>query len=534
MQTDAVDDGGTGMGHEACVSDAAPLPEWSATVPTPLPRPTLVRHTRMLLNEFKNYVQFDAQDQDALRALWPSVEPMLDDICDDFYARAMAEATTVVVLHDPAQVARLMRTLRVWLKELLNGPWDEAYAARRRRIGEVHVQVGVRHDAMFTAMSTIRDWLFRAAVAADDPGTAVRAVSRVTNMDLALMTSTYHEVRGMQAMRDVQALLVAHMPAMVMLVSDEGRVLASTPSVAFRFGHLSVDGRLLSQVLPDSLVQAMDLNERLARAFSSGLGVTLPRLDIELDGLTSHLAVTIVPIRRDSNVALVHIDDHTIAVRNEALLRRQESLATLGSLSATIAHELRNPLAGISGALQVIASGMEADNRYRPIISKVLDQIRSLNRLVSDLLSFARPREAVLQRDVALHSIAQDVTSLIAVDHPGVTFDVRGEGKAVADPDMLRQILHNLVNNACDAMENQGRVRVLIDGAGLLVEDSGPGIDDATLERLFQPFFTTKLKGTGLGLATSARLADLMNASLRYLPGPSWGGAGFRLDFHPG
>ena len=486
----------------------------------------------MNLKEFKAYVRFGDDDAACLRSLWPYVEPHLDAICDDFYDRAMAESSTVEVLHDPVQVARLMRTLKVWIHELLNGPWDEDYAARRRRIGEVHVRVGVRHNAMFTAMSVMREWLIRAAFESPDPACCVQAISKVTNLDLALMTSTYHEVRSSQALRDVQALIVAHMPAMVILIAEDGTALAATPSVAFRFSHDVVEGRPVNEILPPPLVEAIGLDERLQRAFASGLGVTLPRLDLEVDGTLSHFAVTLVPIRRDVPVALLHIDDHTIAVRNEALLRRQESLATLGSLSATIAHELRNPLAGISGALQVIAGGMEADNRFRPIIAKVLDQIRSLNRLVSDLLAFARPREASISQGVNLRSLAEDVVTLAAVDFPDVQFTVDGEGDVAADIDMMRQILHNLVNNACEALDRKGQILVQVSSEGFRFEDSGPGIPAEVQARLFQPFFTTKLKGTGLGLATSAKLAEAMNAHLRLVESHRLGGAAFQLAFN--
>jgi signal transduction histidine kinase len=487
----------------------------------------------MNLEDFKAYVRFGDDDAACLRSLWPFVEPHLDAICDDFYSRAMAESSTVELLQDPVQVERLMRTLKVWIHELLSGPWDEAYAVRRRRIGEVHVLVGVRHNAMFTAMSVMREWLTRAAFESPDPACCVQALSKVTNLDLALMTSTYHEVRSSQAMRDVQALIVAHMPAMVILIAEDGTALAATPSVAFRFGHNVVEGRPVSEILPPQLLAAIGLNERLQRAFFSGLGVTLPRLDLEIDGSVSHFAVTLVPVRRDVPVALLHIDDHTIAVRNESLLRRQESLATLGSLSATIAHELRNPLAGISGALQVIASGMESDNRFAPVIDKVLAQIRSLNRLVSDLLAFARPREASISQGVDLRSLAEDVVNLATVDFPDVHFTVDGQSRVAADADMVRQILHNLVNNACEALERKGSVLITVTDDGLRLEDSGPGITAEVQARLFQPFFTTKLKGTGLGLATSARLAELMNARLRLTEAKQLGGAAFQLAFEP-
>jgi signal transduction histidine kinase len=485
----------------------------------------------MQLNQFRTYVDFQAADEPRLQALWTRVEPEVDAICELFYARAMADPVTRGVLQDPSQVQRLMKTLAVWLRELLLGPWDEAYAERRRRIGEVHVHVGVPHEAMFSAICVVRQRLLDLAFQGPDVPATVSAVSKVTMLDLALMTSTYHSLRRQQVMRDVEALLVAHMPAMVLLLDDQGRVLAATPAVAWRFNLDSVVGRHVGQVLPEALEDAMELPARIERALVSGKGVSLPRLDVHLDGQLSHLAVTLVPLRRDQPTLLLHIDDHTMAVRNEALLQRQESLATLGALSATIAHEIRNPLAGISGALQVIAAGMEGESRYAPIIGKVLDQVRSLNHLVNDLLSFARPREAQVTPGCCLRPVAEDVATIVQADSPRHRIEVVGESTVAADPDMVRQILHNLVRNACEAQPGQGAIQIRLQPGAMSVEDDGPGIATEARARLFQPFFTTKLKGTGLGLATCQRMAESMGARMEVSDPVVLQGAHFRVIF---
>jgi signal transduction histidine kinase len=123
--------------------------------------------------------------------------------------------------------------------------------------------------------------------------------------------------------------------------------------------------------------------------------------------------------------------------------------------------------------------------------------------------------------------------NLATVDFPDVHFTVDGQSRVAADADMVRQILHNLVNNACEALERKGSVLITVTDDGLRLEDSGPGITAEVQARLFQPFFTTKLKGTGLGLATSARLAELMNARLRLTEAKQLGGAAFQLAFEP-
>ncbi len=487
----------------------------------------------MELDNFKRYVGFDQADEELLRALWPSVVPDVDAICEEFYRRVLAERTTAAILEDPSVVGRLMDSLAVWIHELMNGPWDEAYVARRRRIGRVHVRVGVPHDAMFTAMCVVRNQLMMIAQRESGAAacTTTAAIQRVCDLDLALMTSTYHDTRHEQAVRSVQELMVTHMPALAMLVDREHLLTAATPSVMSRFGVETAVGRPLSDVLPDVLLDGGDIPAQLDHAFAAGRGISMPRVDVEFDGQPCHFAVTIVPLKQNVEVALVYLEDHTVTIENEALLRRQESLAQLGAMSATIAHELRNPLAGISGALQVIGAGMRDDERYGVVIGKVLEQIKSLNRLVSDLLAFARPRDADMKPGVDLAEVASAVAEVARDEHPHLDVRVQGAGTVTADRDMVRQALMNLTLNACQALGDDGRVDLRVSGRTVTVNDNGPGLHPDALAHLFEPFFTTKLRGTGLGLAISHRLARMMSARLTYDEHSELGGASFSLRF---
>jgi signal transduction histidine kinase len=489
---------------------------------------------KMDLDDLKRYIGFCETDEAVLSAFWPCVEPELEPLCRDFYARAMAHPTTARVLHDPAQVERLMGTLKVWLKEMINGPWDDKYAVRRRKIGEVHVRVGLSHDAMFVAMGAMRDGLIRIAFqCALDSERAVRAIARISEIDLSLMTATYNEIRNQIAIRDFQLLLVEHIPSIVILADRQLQVVAATPAAEYRFGFTTQPLTRVEDVIPPNLWNAAGLETRLRRCLESGHAITLPRVDFELDRQPKHFAATLVPIDQRSGFVLLYFDDHTAAVENEALLQRQESLAQLGALSATIAHELRNPLAGISGALQVIASSLESDHRYHSIIGKVIDEIKSLNRLVTDLLAFARPREALLRHEVDLGEIVERVIEFARAEHPRIAFSIRGASTATADPDMVSQIIKNLVINACDALSERASARVELTLADDHIEvcDNGPGVPEEIQDRLFQPFYTTKLKGTGLGLAVSQRMALLMNMALVLDEAHQSGGACFRLQF---
>jgi two-component system sensor histidine kinase PilS (NtrC family) len=153
----------------------------------------------------------------------------------------------------------------------------------------------------------------------------------------------------------------------------------------------------LLDVLPPSLAEAADVAELVARSTRTGHEIAMPRVDAEIDGRARSFRLDVVPLDHPMAAALVHVEELTEAVETEARLQRNESLAQLGTLSAAVAHELRNPLAGISGALQVIGRSLADDDRRKAIMEKVEGQVRRLNALVTDLLAFARPDVARAQ-----------------------------------------------------------------------------------------------------------------------------------------
>ena len=480
-------------------------------------------------DSFRRYVGAEDSDLELLRGLWPHVAPHLDGLCERFYGAVLQEPETAAILAAPERVSRLTKSLKRWIESTLNDPVDEAYEAARHRVGVVHFSVGVNHAMMHAAMAVVRAWLVeRAHEALEDPFPTLLAVCRATELDLAMMTSMYHMRREDAAKRDVQSVLIEHMPSMVALVSKTGEVLAVTPSIGARLGPPGASSGIGS-VFPRNVIDAADLEDRVEQACNGQVGVMLPRVDVEIDGDMRHLSIVVAPVPHSTPAAVVQIEDHTDAVVNAGLLERQESLAQLGVLSATIAHELRNPLAGMSGAIQVIRQSKDVPERFAPILDRVLEQIRVLTNQVSDLLSFARPRDAEMYEDVDLGDIARAVVDNLSADHDGVVFAVRGAGVAQADPSMVRQILMNLGINAAQAMDGNGRVSFEVEPRLVRVRDSGPGIPEEIRDSLFQPFRTTKVHGTGLGLAICDKLARTMGAEVVVVPCDN--GACFELRF---
>ncbi|RMG12132.1 MAG: HAMP domain-containing protein [Deltaproteobacteria bacterium] len=222
----------------------------------------------------------------------------------------------------------------------------------------------------------------------------------------------------------------------------------------------------------------------------------------------------------------------------QAQLVRSEKLATVGRLSAGVAHEIGNPLGGLIGYLEILSTRLKDDEANRPLVEGALTAARRIDATIHDLLDFSRPAAAEAEA-FELAAAVEEAKRLVETQKrlSKVRFEVdlpRGAPPARAPRRHVVQVLVNLFLNAADAMDGEGTLRVsarLEDRTWCLeVADTGPGIPEEALEQLFEPFFTTKApgEGTGLGLAISLRLAEQWGGSLCAKNAQS-GGAVFTL-----
>jgi two-component system CheB/CheR fusion protein len=235
------------------------------------------------------------------------------------------------------------------------------------------------------------------------------------------------------------------------------------------------------------------------------------------DGSIYWVDTTIVPFLDERGKPYQYMAiryDITDRKRSEVKLREQAALARLGEMAAVVAHEVKNPLAGIRGALQIIGGRMAQDSRDRAIVGEVVGRVDALNDIVQDLLVFARPREPQLS-PVPLASLLESTAALLRRDpaHAGVAVAVTGANPvAQIDPDQLKTVFLNLLLNAAQAGGAGARIRVDVAAddlsATVAVSDNGPGIPPDVRARIFEPFFTTKHRGTGLGLPTAQRVVE--------------------------
>ena len=250
------------------------------------------------------------------------------------------------------------------------------------------------------------------------------------------------------------------------------------------------------------------------------------------DGSYYWVDTTIVPFLDDRGRPYQYMAlryDITDRKQSETKLREQAALARLGEMAAVVAHEVKNPLAGIRGALQVIGGRMPEPSRDKAIVGEIVTRLDSLNDIVHDLLVFARPREPQLS-PVPLASLLESTVALLRRDpaQAALEIDIAGANPVVqADAEQLRTVFLNLLINAAQAQGLSGRVRVTIGAdelaATVAIADQGPGISRELREKIFEPFFTTKHRGTGLGLPTARRVVERHRGTLEIDCPPSGG-----------
>ncbi|MCC6672416.1 MAG: PAS domain S-box protein [Planctomycetes bacterium] len=335
--------------------------------------------------------------------------------------------------------------------------------------------------------------------------------------------------------------LVEHSSDAVILIDNDNvlRYWNRGAEQMFQYAREEVVGRKVGFLLPPDLLQADELGwirqhlgahqalrnhiTRRVRKDGTELWVSLGRA--VLYDSAGHVVGTTATIR-----------DITEQRRTEQELSRSRSLAMVGELAAKIAHEVKNPLAGIYAAVQLLSRDVAGDDPRKQVFDSVGAEIRRLDDIVQDLLRFARPTPARLRAADLSTFVGEVIESLR--HHPEVARHRVVQGIAenltvTIDGRLLGQALLNLVLNAAQAMEEEGTVTVFGEARGqravLEVRDTGPGIPAPKLAEIFDPFFTTKTRGTGLGLSIARQSVQSCGGTLEAGNLPE-GGAVFRIE----
>jgi len=333
---------------------------------------------------------------------------------------------------------------------------------------------------------------------------------RRSEWDLARKVVDYEELERLNS------AIVANLDSGLMTVNNQGRVRVINRYAADLSGTTQEDAydAELAEIMPffSGIMLGKGSHSR------EELSCSAPDGSMQIYG---YKVVPLFDSVGEREGFIINFKDLTSIKVLEERLKRSDKLAAIGELAARIAHEIRNPLAAISGSVQLIAGGDRVDAADLKLFQIVLREAERLNGLVSDFLSYAKPNQpnprivevatflgefaVIARQDKRLHSL-------------NIVIDCQSSVQGYFDPGLMQQALWNLVLNACDAITEQGEIRLTASAAkeegggqgGTLLEisDTGGGIAAEHLSHLFEPFYTTKHGGTGLGLATVYRIID--------------------------
>ena len=313
----------------------------------------------------------------------------------------------------------------------------------------------------------------------------------------------------------------------IILIDRTGVIESINPAAERLFQHRAseVIGQNVSILMPQPYAAEHDgyLHRYLETGTAHIIGIGREVTGQRKDGTTfpAHLSVAQLTIEGEIKFTGI-VRDLTERVNLEMRLREESGLVRLGELAAVLAHEVKNPLAAVSGAVQVLGEKLTEPDE-REIVTEILRRLDSLAAMMGDLLLFARPPKPRFTQ-VDLMRLIDTLVSFFQLDPAwrDIQCEVKGTTTPiVADSELLKVALQNLLINALQAMSGRGRLTVTVQqssgGVWIDVSDSGPGVSPDAQAKLFTPFFTTKSRGTGLGLATVRRIAEAHKGEIRLL-----------------
>ena len=288
--------------------------------------------------------------------------------------------------------------------------------------------------------------------------------------------------------------------------------------VIFGYSASEVIGKHLNILIPPDLRDSAEQARIKERLRTQGEIRSFQTERLTKDGRRIQVIFTRTAIRDDAGQLIgssAVLKDVTTYRNLERQLADAEHLASLGELSAGLAHEIKNPLAGIKGAIDIIRDSIPTTDIHREILGDVLHEVNRIDKIVRDLLTYAKPKPPS-HSDIRLPELAARILAMVRQISKNESVSIRLEAAPViptftGDETQLEQVLLNLLLNAVNAVRDTGHITVRIthdSEEGLLrivVEDDGVGIPEEIRKKIFHPFFTTRVDGTGLGLATSLK-----------------------------
>ncbi len=508
--------------------------------------------------DLQRYVRWTPDDQQRVAELGRLIEPFLAQLVDDFY-QVIAEhpAAVRVMTGGPAQVAQLKQSLTQWLHQLFRGPYDEAYVAYRSQVGRRHVAIGLGQVFTNAAMSRLRGGmtaiLRQQTTTAQQALDAISTLDKLLDLDLAIIEDAYESehVRRLRLaerarmetelhqQKELSESLLEHAQAIVLVLDTDGQIVRYNPYLQELSGVDPEEVRGQSWfetfIPPRERHRVRDVfRETVKRA---GTGRTINSI-ITRAGRERRISW--------SSKVLTNVAGQTIAVLavgqditelNEAQQRalQAERLAGIGQMSTGLAHESRNALQRIQACAEMLELEVEGNRAAMDLVHRIKLAQDDMHRLFDEVRGYAAPVN--LDRAAGhLRSAWREAWEMLLPQWEGRIAELIEDCRDTplhyhGDHYRLVQVFRILLENALAACADPVRIHItctLSQLAGgpaiqIAVHDNGPGLTPEQRERIMEPFYTTKTKGTGLGMAIAQRIVEAHHGTIRVGDNPAPG-----------
>lgn len=484
--------------------------------------------------ELRQYVGWTADDAKRVQAVCGLLEPRLPAMIDDFYAEIQRHPEAMkVITGGQQQIARLKGTLLNWLQELLAGPYESEYVARRWKVGWRHVEIGLDQVYTNVALSRLRKGLLTALQENWNGDPRELHATRVSlnlliDLDLAIIEDAYQDEylsRNQRAEQQRTILQIAgNAPSMIVILRSDHKLLYLSPFAEHLTGYQAHE--VLGKDYFGTFTPHPDLQKPFAQRISEVVaGAPLRGFESPIvckDGSRRWMVwnAQFLADYEDEPAVLAIGQDITSLKKAQEQSLQSERLAAIGQMMTGLTHESGNALARSQACLEMLSFEVEDRPKALNLISRVQSAQDHLKQLYDEVRNYAAPLK--LQIEVwnlshiwrqaweNLHLLRQGKNAVLLEATDSV--DLR----CSVDQFRLGQVFRNILENAFAACQEPVEIVVVctqakIDGQPAIcvaVRDNGPGLNAEQRQRIFDPFFTTKTKGTGLGMAIAKRVIE--------------------------
>ncbi len=320
----------------------------------------------------------------------------------------------------------------------------------------------------------------------------------------------------LRSLEDLYELIIEKSPVALLTLDRNSQIIQMNTKALMLFPLIKSDGRLTDFFPPLGIIWnqivGLDIQDELVK-----------EIDFKNEIDDQIFKIVAKPISKVDDLFLLLIEDLSEMRKMEFHLKQSEKLAAIGGLAAGVAHEIRNPLAGISGSVELLSQTTHGEDD-RKLMKIILKEIDRLNNLITEFLEYAKPSKNPTD-PCDLNLLLKEVLANVAQNgllRKDVKLKVELEPKAFVKgySDKLKQAFLNLIINAFQAMDKAlvAELEITLKRSNqfwnLRIKDSGSGMSEQTLKRIFEPFYTTKSKGTGLGLAVTHKILESHHATI--------------------